>query len=133
MNRLLIAGALALGGLCVSSATAHADPSVGLLVELHCQGETFQVVVAGNGEWTPAHDLNSNLVGVPIAFGEFTGTFTPTEGEPETFTEPGSVKPNMPRSSNLVVECTFSFSETSPEGTFTGSGSVTLLVPRIKP
>jgi len=133
MNRLLIAGALALGALGVSSATAHADPSVGLLVELECQGETFQVVVAGNGEWTPAHDLNSNLVGVPIAFGEFTGTFTPTEGEPETFTEPGSAKPNMPRSRNLVVECTFSFSETSPEGTFTGSGSVTLLVPRIKP
>jgi hypothetical protein len=70
---------------------------------------------------------------VPIAFGEFTGTFTPTEGEPETFTEPGSVKPNRPRSSNLIVECTFSFSETSPEGTFTGSGSVTLMVPRIKP
>ena len=133
MNRLLIAGALALTGVGVSGATAHADPSVGELVELECQGETFQVVVAGNGEWTPAHDLNSNLVGVPIAFGEFTGTFTPTEGEPETFTEPGNAKKNMPRTRNLVVECTFSFSETSPEGTFTGSGSVTLMVPRIKP
>ena len=71
---------------------------------------------------------------VRIAFGEFTGTFTPSDGsDPETFTEPGSAKANVPRSRNLIIDCTFAFTETSPEGVFEGSGSVTLLVPRIKP
>jgi hypothetical protein len=133
MNRLLISGALALGGLGVTAGTVQADPKTEPIA-LDCQGETFQVVVNGNGQWTPAHDLNSTLVGVPIAFGEFTGVFTPAGGgDPETSTEPGVAKPNVPRSSNLLIDCTFSFTETFPEGTLDVSGSVTLLVPRIKP
>jgi hypothetical protein len=133
MKRLLIAGALASIALAATATTVHADPAAGEMVELNCEGEIFQVVVAGNGLWTPAHDLGSTLVGVPLAFGEFTGTFTPTDGEPETFTDPGAAKPNVPRSSNLIAECVYTVSQTSPEGTFTGSGSVTLLVPRVKP
>jgi hypothetical protein len=133
MKRLLIFGALVLAGLGVTTGTAHADPP-GETIALDCEGETFQVTVYGNGEFTPAHDLNSTLIGVPIAFGDFTGVFTPAGGgDPETFIEPGGAKANVPRSRNLLIECTFSFTETSPEGTLEVSGSVLLLVPRIKP
>ena len=37
-------------------------------------------------------------------------------------TEPGFAKSNVPRSSNLLIDCTFSFTDTFPEGTLEVSG-----------
>ena len=69
---------------------------------------------------------------MPIAFGEFTGTFTPAgSGDPQTFTEPGVAKPNVPKTRNLIVDCTYTVYVEDPEGTFTGDGTVTLMVPRV--
>ncbi|WP_299442078.1 hypothetical protein [uncultured Phycicoccus sp.] len=128
---LSTAAGLALAATCLAAAPAHADPPAYFDITLQCDGETFAVSVAGNGDWTPAHDLNSPLVGVPIAFGEFTGTFTPTDGEPETFTEPAYAKPNVPRTRNLIVDCTYTVAGEFEDGSFTGYGSVTLMVPRV--
>ena len=132
MKRLLIAGGLALACIAPTAGTALADPKTPP-IELTCLGETYQITVNGNGQWTPAHDNNSSLVGVPIAFGELTVTFTPTGGEPQTEIIPPTSKRNVPRSRNAVIECTFFQTGSDPEGTFEVSGSVTILVPRIKP
>lgn len=130
-HKLAAVGVLALLGVGVSNATAGAAPKPGLAVVLNCGGEIVDVSVAGNGDWTPAHDLNSNLVGVPIAFGEFTGTFTPTGGGDLLFTDPPFAKPNVPKTRNLIVDCTFTVAGPVPGGSVSGNGSVTLMVPRV--
>lgn len=130
-HRWLISGTLGLAVVVLSATSVSADPKPGIDVQLTCDGETFDVAVAGNGNWTPAHDLNSTLVGVPFGFGEFTGVFTPTDGTPEAFTDPPFAKPNVPKTRNLVIQCTYTVSGEFPDGSFTGAGSVTLMVPRI--
>ena len=130
-TKWLMSGALALAAIGLSASTVGADPKPFFDVQLNCGGEIVDVSVAGNGAWAPAHDLNSTLVGVPIAFGEFNGVFTPTVGEPEAFTDPPFAKKNVPKTRNLVITCTYTVDGQFPDGTFTGSGSVTLMVPRI--
>jgi len=89
----------------------------------NCGGPNLMVVVNGNGEFTPAHVIGSTAMFIPTAF-NVTFTFTPTGGSPESETDT-SAKAHQP--SNAVT-CdlpaalnTF----TSPEGTFTISGTVT--------
>jgi hypothetical protein len=79
--------------------------------------------VNGNGEFTPAHVIGSTAVFVPTAF-DITFSFTPTGGTTESETDT-SAKHNQAKG---LVSCdipadlnTF----TSPEGTFTISGTVT--------
>lgn len=127
----LASGALALAAIGLSASTVGADPKPPFDVQLNCGGEIVDVSVAGNGAWTPAHDLDSTLVGVPLAFGEFSGVFTPTDGEPVEFTDPPFAKPNLPKTRNLVIDCTYTVDGQNADGTFTGAGSVTLMVPRI--
>lgn len=127
-----VPGAVALAVVGLSTTSVSADPKPGLDITLTCDEQDYDVSVAGNGAWTPAHDLTSTLVGVPIAFGEFVGEFTPTGGEPQPFTDPPFSKPNSPRTSNVVIDCTYIVSGTFPDGTVSGSGSVTLMVPRVK-
>lgn len=130
-HKLLVFGLSGLVGLGLSVPSAGADPKPTFAVQLTCGEEVVDVSVAGNGDWTPAHDLNSTLVGVPLAFGEFTGVFTPTGGEPEEFTDPPFAKPNKPKTRNLVIDCTYTVNGELPDGSITGAGSVTLMVPRI--
>ena len=130
--RWFVSGAVAIAAVGLSGPSVSADPKPNIDVTLTCDGQDYDIVVAGNGAWTPAHDLNSTLVGVPIAFGEFNGVFTPTGGAPEPFTDPAFAKPNPPRTSNLIIDCSFTISGTFPDGTLTGSGTVTLMVPRVK-
>lgn len=126
-----MSGAVALAALLLPTSTIDASPKPTMDITLNCQGEIVAVSVAGNGAWTPAHDLNSNLVGVPIAFGEFNGVFTPTGGEPQAFTDPPFSKNAVPKTRNLIIGCTYTVSGAFPDGTFTGAGSVTLMVPRL--
>jgi hypothetical protein len=130
-HRWLVSGVLSLAAVGMSAPVVSADPKPGIDITLTCDGVDYDVSVAGNGVWTPAHDLDSTLVGVPIAFGEFDGVFTPTGGDPEPFTDPPFAKPNPPRTRNLIIECTFAISDTFPEGSISGSGSVTIMVPRV--
>ena len=98
----------------------------------------YQVVVNGNGEFTPAHDLGSNRVFIPVAFGPFTGVITDAEGNViDSFTEPGTSKGQSAKKGDFTT-CTFTFSFTNtgpteqdglpPGATFTGSGTVTVRI-----
>lgn len=128
---LLTTAGTALAAFALAATPAAADPKPFLDITLDCQGEIVEISVVGNGDWTPAHDLNSPLVGVPIAFGEFHGTFTPTGGEPEHFVEPPYAKKNVPQTRNLIIDCSYTVYGEAPEGTFSGYGTVTLMVPRV--
>ncbi len=128
-------------GMALMGGTAAADPvnaKSAFTTPLKCNnGQTYQVVVNGNGEFTPAHDINSNATLVPVAFGDFTGTIRNTSGMVvDTFTEPGAAKGQSAKGRKNLVSCTFSFLETSdgsdpefPAGfTFTGTGTVVVKI-----
>ena len=110
----------------VFAQAAPADPlnaRNAALITANCGATQLLVVVNGNGEFTPAHVIGSTAVFVPTAF-NVTFSFTPTGGATETETDT-SAKAHQPRN---AVTCdlpaalnTF----TSPEGTFTISGTVT--------
>jgi hypothetical protein len=129
----VLSGAVAVVLSCTTSAVA--DPTKGGEFDLRCGSATYPVVVAGNGEWTPAHDTSSTRVFVPTSFGSFSGVVTDENGHVvDSFTEPGfTQKGSGARDAKAdVIYCTFTFSEVSdgsdpefPEGyTFTGSGEV---------
>jgi hypothetical protein len=113
--------------LGVFAQSASADPvnakNAGFFTAV-CGSTQLQVVVNGNGVFTPAHVIGSTSIFVPTAF-DLTFSFTPSGGgAPEVDTET-SAKVHQP--SNAVT-CqlpgalnTF----TSPEGTFTLDGTVT--------
>ena len=90
--------------------TAVADPK-GETFELMCaNGKTYTVVTPpGNGDWTPAHDVNSNTVLVPVAFGEFTGTISQGGKEIVTFTEEGETKGSGKQRN--TTSCSYAFTE----------------------
>jgi hypothetical protein len=71
-----LAASLALASSALVGGPAMADPNGGGGVELVCGTETFEVTVAGNGEWTPAHDANSTTVWQPVAFANQVGEVT---------------------------------------------------------
>jgi hypothetical protein len=85
-----------------------------------CDGQTVQVVVNGNGEFSPAHVLGSTAVFVPQAF-DVTFEFTPTGGTTETETDTSS-KPNV---HGDLVTCSFDVTQTFPEGSFHLFGTAT--------
>ena len=123
LSTLLVAGGLALG---VAAAPVAAHPKDAETFPLVCDdGNTYIVTTNGNGEFTPAHDTDSNTVFVPLSFGDFHGTVTDSEGNVEEFTEPGVAKGQSGKNAKNTVTCTFSFSGTEDGMTFEASGSVT--------
>ena len=121
---MLTAGAIVAVLTTALAGTAGADPKKGEFFTLRCDnGQTYDIVVNGNGEWTPGHDLNSNAILKPFGFGQFTGTLTDPQGNVvEQFTEPGESK--RAAANQRLVTCGFSFSETEDGFTFTASGTV---------
>ena len=88
-----------------------------------CGATQLQVVVNGNGVFTPAHVIGSTAVFVPTAF-DVTFSFTPTVGPTESETET-SAKAHQPKNA-VTCELPAALNTfTSPEGTFTLSGFVT--------
>jgi len=131
MKRLLLV-LVACGALAAMAIapTAGADPTNAknsLQLQAVCGTQTFNVVVNGNGEFTPAHLIDSTSVFIPTAF-DITFTFTPTGGS--TMTETDTSAKAAPLQNTIT--CTIPFqSFTSPFGTFTIEGSVTgFLTPR---
>jgi hypothetical protein len=114
--------------------TSGADPAKGDAVPLVCDnGKTYSAVVNGNGQFTPAHDLNSNAVLVPVSFGSTAITAVFPDGNVVNFTEPATSKGQSAKGLKDPVTCTYTFSFTSdgsdptgpPAGTVvTGTGSV---------
>jgi hypothetical protein len=109
-----IAGALVAAGLSVSFASAaHADPPNGDVLEVVCDNlGTLDVVVFSNGPASPGLVVGSNLVGIPYKT-HIEGTFTPAEGEPETFVD--EFEHPAPRNGRLD-HCTFHQEESFEDG-----------------
>jgi hypothetical protein len=115
--------AAAVLGLAVFAPAATADPlnaRNSLAFPAKCGGQTVQVVVNGNGEFSPAHVLGGTAVFVPQAF-DITFEFTPTGGTTETETDTSS-KPNV---HGDLVTCSFDVTQTFSEGTFHLFGTAT--------
>jgi hypothetical protein len=102
---------------------AAADPK-GEIIPLTCDdGQTVEVAVNGNGDFTPGHLVGGTAVYVVQSF-DATFTFTPPGGP--TFTE------HFARSKHNIhgdlVTCSFDITETGPEGTFRGFGTVVVFI-----
>jgi hypothetical protein len=83
-------------------------------------GQTVDVVVNGNGEFSPAHVVGSTAVFVPQAL-DVTSEFTPTGGQTMTERDTAS-KPNV--HGDLVI-CSFNTTQTFPDGTLHLFGTAT--------
>jgi hypothetical protein len=115
-------------GTCVP---AHADPihaKDAFFFQVFCDnGQTYGAIANGNGTWTPAHDLSSPAVLVPVTFGEITFTVSDSEGnilDQET-SPPTSKSGAAAHNKNATTACDFAGSSTDSDGiTFTLAGSV---------
>jgi hypothetical protein len=122
LKRYAVLGAAVLA-LAVFVPGASADPlnaKNSLVIPASCGGQAVQVVVNGNGEFTPAHVLGSTAVFVPQAL-DTTFEFTPTGGTTQTETDTSS-KPNV---HGDLVTCSFDVTQTFPEGSFRLFGTAT--------
>jgi hypothetical protein len=113
-------------------APAHADPvhaKNAFVFQIVCDNDQSYVAVAnGNGTFTPAHDLSSTAVLVPVAFGPITFTVTDSEGNIlEQETSPSAAKAGASaHNKNATTNCEFFGSQTAPDGTtFSIDGTVT--------
>jgi hypothetical protein len=100
-------------------------------VQALCGTQTVNVVVNGNGNFTPAHVVGSTKVFIPTAL-NLTFTFTPTNGTPEVDTQ--NVAKAGPTKRGTVT-CTIP-SQTlfsGPEGSAMIQGSVTGFFTPAKP
>jgi hypothetical protein len=123
LRRLCVALTLGILMLAALAQGAAADPSEAknsLTFPAACDGQTVQVVVNGNGDFTPGHVMGSTAVFVLQSF-NFTFEVTPTGGETMSETNTGS-KGNV---HGDLVTCSFDVTQTFPEGTFHLFGSAT--------
>jgi len=124
-----VAAAAVLG--LATTAPAQADPSQAgnaLPLQVSCDnGHIYDAVANGNGAWTPAHDLNSSSILVPVSFGTQTITIRDPQGNiVDQETEPPSAKPGASaHNPNATTNCEFVGMATAPDGsTFTIEGTV---------
>jgi hypothetical protein len=117
----LTLGILLLAALVQGAAADPINAKNSLTFPATCDdGQAVQVVVNGNGEFSPAHVVGSTAVFIPQAFDvtfEFTPTWGPTQSERDT-----SSKHNV---HGDLVTCSFDVTQTFPEGTFHLFGSAT--------
>jgi hypothetical protein len=106
-------------GLVVLS-TPPAGAAAGDVLPVECDnGESYSVVVNGNGEYTPARDTGSTTVLVPISFGNFSYHIVLPDGAVIDGSDPGAeykghgaVAQHNPRD---TVSCTFGETTTVTE------------------
>ena len=114
-----IIGAMAMSG----AGTAYADPinspnAFGPFPVVCDNGVTYQVVGNGNGDFTPAHDVNSTSTLIPTAFGPFHGVVTDLQGNVlAEFTDPAQTKGSSTKDRATSTSCTFTveFTDFVPE------------------
>lgn len=94
---------LVIGLAAFGVAPASADPKKGDVLELSCDTlGSLEVIVFSNGR-SPGLVLGSNQVGIPYKL-HVEGTFTPVEGEPESFVDEFE---HPAPSSGRLDHCTF--------------------------
>lgn len=111
------AAALSIG----SVGAAHADPvnaKSSFPITITCDnGSTYNAVANGSGAWTPAHDLGSTSILVPVAFGTQTFTvFDPQGNIVDQETVPPSAKGAIGHNKHATTSCDFSGTQTAPDG-----------------
>lgn len=115
---------------------AGADPLKGLAAQATCSdGNSYDVVVPGNGYYPPAHVVTSTQVFKPVTFGEFTttviapdGIVISTETNPAITQGGGNVLAHNPKS---YLDCTISFGLVTAEGlSISVTGTVTGFITR---
>jgi len=130
VRRLGATVAVALAGLALTAGLSSAAPvnaprATPITIDCGSAG-TFEAVTVGNGEFTPAHDVNSNRVLIPISIGPTTVTARDAEGNvvfEETDTSVSTKGDARPRGRTLL-NCTFTLTFPMEEGgtaTVTGS------------
>ena len=111
-------------GLAVFAPAASADPlkaKNSLAFPATCDnGQTVQVVVNGNGAFSPAHVVGTTAVFVPQAF-DLTFEFTPPGGPTQTETDTAS-KHNL---HGDLVTCSVDTTQSFPFGTLHLFGTAT--------
>lgn len=124
---LLAIAVLAAGAVAGTASAAPSGAPNAIVATLDCgSAGTFDVVVNGNGEWTPGHLLAGNGVVVPLSFGEETDTVRDAEGNVvDQFTEPATTKGRARARGRERVTCTYSATFTVDGFTITATGSVT--------
>jgi hypothetical protein len=125
MKRLALALVLAVWAAAAISPVAGADPTQAknsTLITADCGGHAVTVSVNGNGEFSPAHDVDSTSVFVPTAF-DLTFTFTPTGGSPESETDTSSKA--APIKNTVTCDIPLQTLFAGPEGSATIEGTVT--------
>jgi uncharacterized Zn-binding protein involved in type VI secretion len=120
---LLLGTVLTTAALAVAPASAGAAPVKAKSAQqlaLHCTklGDVT-VILNGNGTWTPGHIVGSKRVLKPYEI-HITGTFTPTGGTAQPFTQ-DSVKPAP--ASRKLDECTFHQETSNAQGSTVIDGS----------
>jgi hypothetical protein len=119
----IIIGVVTIGVLALAQG-AMADPvnaKNSLVFPAICDnGQSYQISVNGNGEFTPGHVVGSTSMLIPEAF-NLTFEFTPTGGEPESETDTAA-KHNV---HGNTTTCTIDFTQTFPEGSFHLFGTAT--------
>jgi hypothetical protein len=131
VRRLASLLAIAALSAALSAGTALAAPTDAPnaeVVTLDCgTAGTVDVVVNGNGEWTPGHLLDGNGVLIPLSFGESTFVLRDAEGNViDEGTEPATAKGRArgPRNRERAT-CTFTLTFEEDGFTATVTGSVT--------
>jgi len=133
-GRVTAAALMAAGLVLAPAAAASADPAIpGDLATLDCDnGQTYDIVVKGNGEFTPAHDLGSTSSFVATSFGSTTGTLTTSAGAlVDSFSDPASQKGGQAgKERATTTTCDFVLVATFPDEqlgllTLTVEGTVT--------
>ena len=118
--------AVAAGATMVGAGgVALADPGGQPFPVVCDNGVTYQVVVAGNGQFTPAHDVATTTVLVPTAFGEITVTVTDPDGNVTTETDPAVNKGSASRPRATTTTCTFHIEDSQDGFSVVVDGSVT--------
>ena len=125
---LLAIAALATALAATAAAAAPVNAPNAQLVALDCgEAGAFDVVVNGNGPWTPGHLLDGNGVVIPVAFGESAFTVRDAEGNVlDEGTDPAIAKgQGKARRHRATVECTYTLTFTEDGNTITVTGSAT--------
>ena len=129
-RRLASVLAVTAAASALAAGTASADPvgardSLPLTVDCGSAG-SFDVTTNGNGNWTPAHDLNSTTMLIPVAFGPSTSTLTDSEGNiVDQQTDAGGPKGSANPAGRTLLDCSFSGGASFDDLTFTLEGTVT--------
>jgi hypothetical protein len=123
LRRLCVAltlGILLLAALAQGAAADPTNAKNGLTFPATCDGQTVQIAVNGNGEFTAAHVVGSTATFIPQAF-NVTFQFTPPGGPTQSMTDTSS-KANVPGD---LVTCSVDVTVTFPEGTVHFFGTAT--------